>query len=574
MLVLGWLAQAGLRLWLAAEQTSPTANPDETGYLIAARILSGGPNADLSYSTVYHGGYPLLLAPAYWLSHDPETVYRLCMVVNALVGAALLPLAFRAALDLRLTKRWSYAAAHVTALLPGASFYGLYVLTDAVLPVVFLGWILLLYRWIRDERMVYAAGASMVAAYACAVHSRGTVLLVVQACTVLVMLFRGRAGLRSSAAAATVLAAGVYGATLLSDWLMPQMYPLGDNNLEDNLVWRLTHAEGHRWTLALTAGQLWYQIVATAGIAGLGLTALVAIAVRRGTPFPLRWSALAVLAAVAGVAVATSAALPDEQRAGNFVTGRYLACLLPVLFLTGLAALVRARRTELVQGAVIALGLALALGWTVLDYADDRLRTGKYIAFDFLEMNLLTGDWERFHLWRATVVALGLFGAVLFLVRGAGMLSRKWPGRSRGWSSRVHRVGAPLAVALLAALNLAVLTTSSYRIARPPARDAADVAGIGRLGDAGTYRAVAIDQGVTWGLRVPLLYQVWWTKVIDFNAASTRPPGQADLVVLRWRASTAPASTWPDAPPGFRIVDTRSSYADGVAQGWVAWARS
>ncbi|WP_242910794.1 hypothetical protein [Actinomadura terrae] len=340
------------------------------------------------------------------------------------------------------------------------------------------------------------------------------------------------------------------------------MYPLGDNDLEGNLVWRLTHAEGYGWTLSLSAGQLWYQIVATAGIAGLGLTALITAAVRRGTPFPMRWTALAVLAAVAGVAVATSAALPDEQRVGNFVTGRYLACLLPVLFLAGLAALLRARGKELVTGAAVALGLAIALGWAVMDYADDRLHTSKYIAFDFLEMNLLTGDWQRFHLWRATVVSLVLFGAVLFLVRGMDAFPR-----------RIHRAGAPLAVALLAVLNLAVLTTSSYRIARPPARDAANFAGIGRAGDAGTYRAVAIDQGVPWGLRVPLLFQVWWTEVIDFDAASARPPGQADLVILRWRASTAPAATWPDVPPGFRIVDTWSSYADGVAQGWVAWAR-
>ena len=77
-----------------------------------------------------------------------------------------------------------------------------------------------------------------------------------------------------------------------------------------------------------------------------------------------------------------------------------------------------------------------------------------------------------------------------------------------------------------------------------------------------------------WGLRVPLLHQVWWTKVIDFDATIPQPPGRADLIILRWDARTNPTATWPDVPANFRIVDTWSSYANGVAQGWVAWART
>jgi len=39
----------------------PLANPDESAYLIAARVLAGGPATDFSYSTLYQGGYPLLI---------------------------------------------------------------------------------------------------------------------------------------------------------------------------------------------------------------------------------------------------------------------------------------------------------------------------------------------------------------------------------------------------------------------------------------------------------------------------------------------------------------------------------
>ena len=77
-----WLVQVGLRLWFSRHQVMPLANPDETAYLVAARVLAGGPAADLSYSTLYPGGYPLLITPAYWFSSDPSTVYHAVMVVR------------------------------------------------------------------------------------------------------------------------------------------------------------------------------------------------------------------------------------------------------------------------------------------------------------------------------------------------------------------------------------------------------------------------------------------------------------------------------------------------------------
>jgi hypothetical protein len=59
---------------------------------VAARVLAGGPGADLSDSTLYPGGYPLLITPAYWFSSNPSTVYHGVMVINAVISALVLPL--------------------------------------------------------------------------------------------------------------------------------------------------------------------------------------------------------------------------------------------------------------------------------------------------------------------------------------------------------------------------------------------------------------------------------------------------------------------------------------------------
>jgi hypothetical protein len=46
----------------------PLATPDESAYLIAARVFAGGGPANFSYSTLYPAGYPLLITPVFWFT--------------------------------------------------------------------------------------------------------------------------------------------------------------------------------------------------------------------------------------------------------------------------------------------------------------------------------------------------------------------------------------------------------------------------------------------------------------------------------------------------------------------------
>ena len=122
LLGLGWLVQAGLRAWLSRAQVVPLANPDESGYLIAARVLAGGMPADFSGSTLYQGGYPLLIAPVFWFTENPVTAYHAVLMINAAISAAVMPLAYLAGRRLGLGRTAAYATAMVTALLPAGLF--------------------------------------------------------------------------------------------------------------------------------------------------------------------------------------------------------------------------------------------------------------------------------------------------------------------------------------------------------------------------------------------------------------------------------------------------------------------
>src|SRR6516165_708302 len=120
----------------------PLAAPDESAYLIAARVLAGGVPANFSYSTLYPAGYPLLITPVFWFTHNPVTVYHAVLVINAAISAAVMSLGYLACRRLRLDRPAAFGVAMVAALLPAALFYSQYAMTDAIYPVIVLGWLL------------------------------------------------------------------------------------------------------------------------------------------------------------------------------------------------------------------------------------------------------------------------------------------------------------------------------------------------------------------------------------------------------------------------------------------------
>ena len=210
LLVAGWLVQAGLRAWLSRAQTVPLATPDESAYLIAARVMSGGAAANFSYSTLYPAGYPLLITPVFWFTHNPVTVYHAVLLgINAPLSALIMPLGYVACRRLGLQRPWAFGVAMVAALLPAALFYSQYAMTDAIFPVLVLGWLLAVHSWLtaRSARGQYlaAAGSALLAGYAYAVHSRGAVMVAGYVLVGAVAVWRRLVPWRTAAAAAVGL---------------------------------------------------------------------------------------------------------------------------------------------------------------------------------------------------------------------------------------------------------------------------------------------------------------------------------------------------------------------------------
>ena len=150
LLVAGWLVQAGLRAWLSRAQMVPLATPDESAYLIAARVMSGRRGGQLlllhavpgRVSAAHHAG--VLVHSS---TRSPCTT-PCCSGSTRRCRALVMPLGYVACRRLGLERPWAFGVAMVAALLPAALFYSQYAMTDAIFPVLVLGWLLAVHSWL------------------------------------------------------------------------------------------------------------------------------------------------------------------------------------------------------------------------------------------------------------------------------------------------------------------------------------------------------------------------------------------------------------------------------------------
>jgi len=575
LVALGWLAEFGLRLWFSRAQTVPLANPDESAYLIAARVLAGGPATDFSYSTLYQGGYPLLITPVYWFTSNALTVYHAVLVINAAISATLMPLAYVAGRRLGLVRPAAYAVAVVTALLPAGSFYAEYAMTDAIYPVLVLGWLLTVHSWLtaRSARGQYAAaaGSALLAGYAYAVHSRGAVIVLSYVVLGVLIAWRRLAPRRTAAAAALVLVASVGAGLLLDRYLSSAMYPEGTRNLSAQMTSTLHSVHGAINSFEMAAGQMWRLALDGWGLAGIGFFAALAVIARARFRADLRIMAALSVAVTVTTAVTAPAALPADQPQ-TWASGRYLDGMIVTFFVAGAVVLLRARPRFILTCAACTAGLTVLAAVIVSVYAGSSLPTYSFpTGFAFGEPAVLTQDWTSAGVWLATAVTLGLLAVWVLLALAA----RRWNAVVLG--VRVSRALRTLAAAGLAAVSLVAVTqmTSHVSQAAEPAQAQSTTGFVAVTGlKPGDRLAVAFTIGgslpateVPYFYWAPQAFEVSWTELEFFNPAQA-PPAGTTVVETGWPAGQPASSGWPNHPAGWYIV------ASNQAAGWVAWRKS
>jgi hypothetical protein len=481
--------------------------------------------------------------------------------INALVSALIMPLGYLACRRLGLERPWAFGVAMVAALVPAALFYSQYALTDAIFPVLVLAWLLAVHSWLTAAtargRYLAAAGSALLAGYAYAVHSRGSVIV---AGFVLAGAFAAGRRLvpRGTAAVAAVALALPAGAGwLVNRHVSAVLYPSGPRTLAGEALIRLRNPHGAIFVLEMATGQMWRLVLDSWGVAGLGLAAAIAAIIRRSVRDDLRIMAALATGVTLVTAVVAPAALPPTQPQA-WASGRYLDAMVVIFFVAGVVVLLRSPPRRLaVYGACVAAAAILA-AVVVAHYAGASVPTSGFgAAFVFAEPALLTQNWTAASVLAATAVAVGLLAVTAGTAAVAG--GRAGPRAGLARAGLLTGLGA---VSLLATLQM----TSRISQAATPGQERKVTALVTATG-LKPGQELAIGTGLSWTIWMPQAYEVWWKPLAFFQAGSQAPPPGAAVVEVAWPAGQPAASSWPQAPAGWRIV------AENPADGWVAWHR-
>ncbi|MFB6891229.1 phospholipid carrier-dependent glycosyltransferase [Kitasatospora sp. NPDC056327] len=550
----GYLVEVLFRVVLVRHLSYPSVHADEDSYLVLARVLAGRGSTEMPVGVVIPGGYPLLISPALRIASDPATAYHLIMVINALINALVFPLAYLALRRLGLRRLLAYVFGAATALLPPVVFYSQYVLSDTVLPVLMLCWLLCMHGWLSDgtpkRRAWYAAGSAAAAAYSMATHDRGSVVVAVTAVVFLGVLVLRWAPWRSTAAGLGTLALGLVFVKALSWWLNRQ-FEVEPSKVGTYLMEGLTNPDILQRTLTRTIGQVWYFIISTWGIGGLAIVTCLFAVFSKRFPREHRIVGGVWVALLFGTALASAATLPEDWRIDNWVYARYLSYLIPVAFVCGVAVLARLSPRNIAYAVAGTVGLTVLIAQTVIWSAGSLLVKQVFIGWGMPDALFLAGDWGRLNIWRTSAAAFIVLGAlVMFLLAG---------GRRVLWAAGVS-------LALLGGFATTTITeqiTDPYTAWRKTfATDFTKAAGIKPKDN------VVLAWDIDGSIRMAQAYQVYQGRVWYRDPRWQPLPKEATMIATPLaEEGKAPESYWKDHPGEWYVerVDKQ--------RGWMIWRK-
>jgi hypothetical protein len=223
-------------------------------------------------------------------------------------------------------------------------------------------------------------------------------------------------------------------------------------------------------------------------------------------------------------------------------------------FLVGAVVLLRAATRPILAFAAGIAGFTLLAAVTVAVYAGRWLPTERGWRFNFGEPAVLTQDWTRASVLRATAAALALLSLwVLF-----ALLARR------------VRVLACVLGAAVAAVSLVALVQLTAYTSRADGAWAKEM-GMTQITAAGGLKPgeqIAVATNVTGILRLAQAFEVSSTQVRYFNPFCQQPPADVTVIDAKWPVRQPAQASLPDAPAGWRIV------AANRFGSWVVWRRS
>lgn len=324
---------------LGLTRTSPVFFGDEIGYLANTIAIAGGPALRIDADS-YYPGWSLVLVPLWWIFRDPLALYRGAVILSALSSLATIPVL--AALGRRLALRTSHAvlAASVVVALPAHALMAGFALAESFLVLVVATAVLLAVVAARSGGGGWYLAAGAASGFAFVVHGRVAGIVVATAAWAILLLLRRRFRAGSALLASTLTIAGLGYA--LYRHLEVVVYR--STGREADGVAKLFGSAPSTTALG-ASGQVWYLVVATAGLAIPGVVFVIlkaAAEVRSRRPGWAVWFGVWALGLAAISITYVSRSVAQRDRLDLFVYGRYLEPATDLLAFFGMVLLVRA----------------------------------------------------------------------------------------------------------------------------------------------------------------------------------------------------------------------------------------
>lgn len=406
----------------------PTVHPDEFGFLANGQVIIGHDEAKIYTPSFYPAGWGLVTGLGALLTGSIEGSYRTSLVVNLVLVVVLAwAVARLAARGFGASPTAARLAGVLVLVAPGTTVSALYSWPEVATRLGFLGLIALTVFAARRLSVLSVLALCVVAGLLPGLHGRFT-LMVPVVCVVVAWWGWKRDVPRTAALAGILTAAVAYFMTyLLNSFVKSTLYPTSIDQ-ENRLLRRL--ADYSMWFALIRriAGQGWYLLATSLGIAGVALGWALVRVRGRGESRPLRTDperiALAVVVSCTAVLLFTGGLqLLHGNRADHLIYGRYVETLVPVLWMLGVVALERATVVARRAWTISLVLTAVIAACHVLVDMGDRVKGG-WVRRTLVFPNAVGVDASQYLVQPGIITFTLLFcgvGAVLW-----------WLHRSRG----------------------------------------------------------------------------------------------------------------------------------------------
>ncbi|MGP9538466.1 hypothetical protein ACT3SP_10660 [Brachybacterium sp. AOP43-C2-M15] len=263
--------------WLVARSaTAPRTPWDEIHPIQTARLFAGQDGVTPLSGSGYYPGWSILLAPIWWFTEDPATVYHAAVTTsNVLAVLTIVPLALLGR-RLGLTLAQATTAAAVVMCFPGRTVLADYALSEQ--PLLFLiAWAVLAMHALWTRPTWWRTVLFVVAVAACyLMHSRELALVATAAVWLLLLVVRRW---QVTAVGLPLLAVLTVAVRTFSDRVHSEIL-IGGGGGKEELLGRVMESGTPSLYVRILLNQSWAQGVGTAGLAVLGAVVLTVWALR------------------------------------------------------------------------------------------------------------------------------------------------------------------------------------------------------------------------------------------------------------------------------------------------------